>query len=161
MSTSAKRKTFKTFLNTGTVGTPAWKLLGDGVGTAKVAYNGQLTDETFIHEDNATVDLDSLKANMPVKQQAKVGDNVFDYVDNLRITRATGSAARSEVVNVWLYKTPSGGAYPAERQTVTIVPDDFGGDGGKVAEMNYTIHYVGDPVLGTFNPTTLTFTPNP
>jgi hypothetical protein len=56
-------------------------------------------------------------------------------------------------VNVWLYKTPALGYYLAEKQAVSVQVDDFGGDGGAAAKLNYTLNFIGDPTPGTFNPT--------
>lgn len=158
MGTTVKRSQFKTFLNTGTPGTPVWSLIGDGVTAGAIQYNPQTTEEVYIHQDSGSVLIESYKPNLPVEGTAIKGDAAFDFVDNLRKNRAVLSAAASEVVNVWLYETPTGGAYPAERQAVSIQIDDFGGDGGKAAKINYTINFLGDPVKGTFNPTTSTFT---
>ena len=67
--------------------------------------------------------------------------------------------AETTIVNVWLYETAvSPGVYPAEQQAVSIQIDDFGGDGGQAAKVNYTINYIGDPVVGTFTVATSTFT---
>jgi hypothetical protein len=59
-----------------------------------------------------------------------------------------------------MYETPAIGEYPAEKQAVSVQIEDFGGDGGASVKINYTINFIGDPVPGTFNPTTLIFTPD-
>lgn len=153
-----KRSEIKSFLNTGTVAVPVWSLLGDGIVSAAINYNPQTSDETYIHEDSGTVEVESYKPNMPIEATAVNTNAAFEFIDNLRKTRAVLDAAHSEIVNVWLYETPTSGAYPAERQTVSIQIDDFGGDGGQAAKINFTINYLGNPVAGTFNPTTLAFT---
>jgi hypothetical protein len=56
-----------------------------------------------------------------------------------------------------MYETPTTGAYPAEKQNVSIQMEDFGGEGGEAAKINFTINFQGDPILGTFNPTTKAF----
>lgn len=153
-----KRSEFKTFLNTGTLAAPVWSLIGDGVTTAAIQYNPQTSEETYIHEDSGSTIVEAYKPNMPIEASAINGDAVFEYIDNLRKTRAVLSAAETEIVNVWLYETPTTGTYPAEKQAVSIQIDEFGGDGGVAAKINYTINFLGDPVAGTFNPTTLAFT---
>jgi hypothetical protein len=95
---------------------------------------------------------------MPIEATAKSGDDVFDFVDGLRIARAVLDAAETTIVNVWLYETPTGTAYPAEQQAVSIQIDDFGGDGGVAAKINYTINFIGDPVAGSFDTADNTFT---
>jgi hypothetical protein len=160
-STNVKRSLIKTFLNIGTTATPIWTLIGDGIATASIKYSPQILDETYIHQDSATIDVESYKPTLPVKASVKVGDPAFNFVDNIRMHRYVLSDARAEIVNVWLYTSPTLNQYQAERQSVSIQIDDFGGDGGKEAVINYTINFIGDPILGTFNPLTLAFTPVP
>jgi len=158
MGTKVKRSQFRTFLNTGTPSEPVWSLIGDGVTSAAIQYNPQTSEEIYIHEDSGSTIVEAYKPNMPIEAAAINGDAVFEYIDALRKARAVLSAAETEIVNVWLYETPTSGAYPAEKQAVSIQIDDFGGEGGVAAKINFTINYKGDPVLGTFNPTTLAFT---
>lgn len=161
-STTVKRSLIATFLNTGSVGSPTWSIVGDGVTTAKIGYSPQTLSENYINADSGTTEVESYKPTLPIKATAKAGDAVFDWVDNnIRIPRAVLSTARSEVVNVWLYKTPVSSQYAAERQTCSVAVEDFGGDGGKAAELSYTINFIGDPVRGAFNPGTATWTPGP
>lgn len=153
-----KRSQIMTFIDTTPASTATWSLLGQGVVSGKIAYNPKTTEETYIDADNASTSIDSYAPTMPVEQTAIAGNDVYDFVDGLRQARATGTDAETEIVNVWAYETAVSGAYPAEKQGVSIQFDDFGGDGGTSAKFNYTINYVGDPILGTFNPTTKTFT---
>lgn len=152
-----KRSEFRTFLNTGTLVTPVWSLIGEGVTSAVINYNPQTTEEVYIHEDSGSVVIEAYKPQMPIEATAINGNADFEFIDALRKARAVLSAAETEIINVWMYETPTTGAYPAEKQSVSIQIDDFGGDGGTAAKINYTINYLGDPVAGTFNPTTLTW----
>lgn len=157
MGTKVKRSQFRTFLNTGTLVTPVWSLIGDGVVTGTINYNPQTTEEVYIHQDSGSTSVEAYKPVMPIEATAINGNADFEFIDNLRKTRAVLTAAETEIVNVWMYETPTEGAYPAERQAVSIQIDDFGGDGGVATKINYTINFKGDAVLGTFNPTTLAF----
>ena len=152
-----KRSEFKTFIDTTPATTPTWSLLAQGISSGTINYNPKTSEETFIDADSATVTLDSYAPNMPVEAIAINGDAAFEYIDGLRKNRAVLSDAETEIVNVWLYETATGGAYPAEKQAVSIQIDTFGGDGGTPAKINFTINYLGDAVKGTFNPGTLAF----
>jgi len=156
-----KRSQFKSFLNTGTLVSPTWSLIGDGVTTAVINYNPQTVEETYIINDTASISVDSYAPNFPVEMTAISGDAVFAYVDTLRKGRSTLATAETEIVNVWMYRTPALGYYLAEKQAVSIHVDDFGGDGGAATKLNYTVNFVGDPVKGYFNPATLDFVPAP
>jgi hypothetical protein len=158
MAEEIKRNEFKTFMNTTPTGTATFNLIGDGVTTGTVNMNPSTTEETYIHQTNASISVDRYAPTYPVEGKAKKGDAVFDFIDGLRKSRATLTDAETDIVNVWLYETATAGAYPAEKQHVSIQVDSWGGDGGQATRINYTINYIGDPVLGTFNPTTKTFT---
>lgn len=153
-----KRSKFAAFLNTGTSSTETWSLIGDGVTSMAISYNPQTSDETYIHQDSGTTDVESYKPTSSVPMTAIAGDPVFDFVDNLRKTRAVMEDARTEICLVNLYETETAGAYPAEKNVCSIQIDDFGGDGGGSAVINFTINFVGDAVKGTFSPTTKKFT---
>lgn len=156
-----KRLQFKTFLNTGTSVSPVWSLIGDGVTSAKISYNPKTSELIYIHQATGTTEIESYRPTLPIEAVARQGDLAFNFIDNLRVGRAVFDSAYAEIVNVWLYETPAGSVYPAERQSVSIQVEDFGGDGGTAVRINYTINYIGDPIVGTFNPTTLAFTANP
>jgi len=156
-----KRSLVKSFLNTGTIGSPTWSLIGVGVVTGKINMNPKTTEETYIHEDSATIMVESYAPTFPVEMTADDGAAVFDYVDAIRKNRSVLGDVETEIVNVWLYYSPSLNFYLAEKQAVSLQVDDFGGDGGAAAKVNFTINYQGDPIKGYFNPLTLSFVPAP
>jgi len=135
-----------------------YKLLGDGVVTGKLSYNPKVLEETYISEDAANISVESYAPTMPVEQTAIGGDDVFDFIDALRVSRAVLSDAETTIVNVWMYEDGGPTAYPAEQQKVSIQIDDFGGEGGSAIKINYTINFIDDPIPGTFNASTSTFT---
>lgn len=158
--TTVKRSQFAAFLNVSSGTTPQYALIGEGVTTATINYNPQIREETYIHQDNASKDVERYAPEFPLEQTCKVGDGVFDFVDGLRKARAVENAAKTDVVLVYLYKTSTGDAYPAERQPVSVAIESFGGDGGTANKINYSLNFVGDPTPGTFDPKTKTFTAN-
>ncbi len=159
-SSTVKRSAFVTFLDTNPSGAASYKEIGDGITAATINYNPQTLEETYINQDSGSTEVQSYKPNMPIEATAKKGDNVFDFIDGLRKARAVLDAAKTSIVNVWKYETPTGDAYPAEKQDVSIQIDSFGGDGGGSTKINYTINFVGTPVVGTFDVVLKTFTPS-
>ena len=157
--TKVKRSKLAIFLDTsGGEETAEWALIGNGVTEQTIAYNPTTSDEVYIHQDSGTTDVESYKPNIPTPMTAIKGDPVFDYVDGLRKARAVGADARTKICIVYLYDTETTGAYPAEQNDCSIQIDDFGGAGGESATINFTINLIGDAVVGTFNPTTKSFT---
>jgi hypothetical protein len=149
---------FKTFVNTGTTGTPIWVLINGGVKSGKISANSKTTKETYIHEDTASFSIDSYAPKMPIEAKPTNAETLFEYLDTKFNARATLSTAETEIVNVYLFKGVADGEYLAEKQSVSIQYDKRGGTGGKPFQFNYTINYLGDPVRGTFDPTGPTFT---
>ena len=158
MSEKIKRSKVAIFLNTSTSASPEWSLMGPGITEQTINYNPQTSDETYVHEDSGNTNIESYKPTIPTPQTAMKGDEVFDYVDGMRKSRAVLADAETEVCIVYLYETATSGAYEAEKCACSIQIDDFGGAGGESAKINYTVNLNGDPVIGTFNPSTKTFT---
>ncbi len=152
-----KRSQVMTFLNTTPSSTATYSLLGSGVVSGAIAYNPNVTEETYIHQDSATITVEGYAPKFPVESSAVAGDPVFEFIDGLRVARAILDAAQTDIVNVWAYES-GGPSYPAEKQAVAIQIDEFGGEGGVSTKINYTINFIGDPIPGTFNTTTKAFT---
>ena len=157
MTTKIKRSEVQTFIDT-VPSTEVYELIGDGVKTGVINYNPKTSEETYVHEDSATIAVEGYAPTLPVEATAKSGDPAFEYLDGLRIARAILDAAETTIVNVWMYEAGGPTAYPAEQQAVSIQIDSFGGEGGESAKLNYTINYIGDPVPGTYNASTDAFT---
>lgn len=153
-----KRSLLATFLNTGTAETPVWSLIGDGVTEQTISYNPQTSDETYINQDSGETDVESYKPTISNPMTAIKGDDVFEFVDEIRINRKVLGECKTDILIVYLYKDAESGAYPAERNACGVQIDDFGGAGGESAKLNFTINLLGDATLGTFNPATKTFT---
>lgn len=155
-----KRSKVAIFLNTGTSTTPVYSLIGEGVTEQTINYNPQTSEETYINQDSGTTSIESYKPTIPTPMTALSGDAVFDFVDNIRVSRAVLSDAEADLVIVYLYKSATAGKYPAEKNACSIQIDDFGGPGGESAKINFTLNLIGDAVQGTFDPTAKTFTAN-
>ena len=156
-----KRSQVKTFLNTGSIGAPTWSLVGTGVTSGTINYNPKTLEETYISEDSASISVESYAPTMPVEMTVNNGNAAFEWLDSKRIARSVLADCETEVVNVWLYETPAGGYYHAEKQAVSVQFDDFGGDGGAAVKLNFTLNYIGEPTKGIFDPTNLAFEANP
>jgi hypothetical protein len=149
---------FKSYLNTTSTTGAVYSLIGVGVTDATVNMNPEVTTEQYIHEAAATSFVDRYAPTFPVEMTANNGDAVFEFVDNLRRTQATLDDAETDIVQVYYYETSTTGGYPADKFTVSISVDTFGGPGGNASKLAYTINYQGDPTAGAFLPSTLAFT---
>lgn len=158
----AKRSSISHYLNTGTSSSPTWSRLGHAVSTGEIQYNPETEETADITMDVKVTEVVGYKRSLPIEGVVYPGDPVFDFIDNIRINMGVLDDAKSELINVWAYKTPSGtpSVWPAEKVPVNIAVESIGGEGGTTAKIKYTIYDAGDPVLGTFEPTGKTFTAN-
>lgn len=170
MPERVKRSQFAEFLNTTpSAQSESWARIGKGVTNGSIAYNPTVTDEHYIHEDSGTKEVDSYAPVLSHEQIAYKGDSVFDYVDGLRQARAVGADAETELLMVYVYDFTTSGTgndtvktYKAEKQSVSISINEFGGDAGNANQITYDINFKGEPTLGTVTITsgTPTFTAN-
>lgn len=145
-----KRSEFATFLNTTPSSeTPTWVRFGKGVTGQSIAYNPAVNSTQYIDEDNATSSVDAYAPVINTPQEAYKNDQVFEYVDNLRKTRAIGDDAVTDILLVYVYDKQADAKYTAEKQSVSISITDFGGDAGNPLSITYDIGFVGNPTLGT------------
>lgn len=153
------RFNFVSYLDTETTTTgPTYSLIGVGVTDATVNMNPETTTETYIHQSGGTTFVERYAPTFPVEMTANNGDAVFEFVDNLRRTQATLEDAETTLVQVYKYETSTTGGYPADRFTVSIQVDSYGGPGGQANKLAYTINYQGDRTAGAFVPSTAVFT---
>lgn len=152
-----KRVKFAHFLNTGVSATPTWSRINKGVTELTISYNPEVTTEKYIGDDNSSNSIDSYAPNSSISQTAFSDDPIFEFIDNIRKTRATGEDCRTQLLNVNIYEESSG-EYYAEKQDVLVQIDSIGGEGNVGIE--YTLLYDGDPVQGTatISNGTVTFT---
>jgi hypothetical protein len=136
------------FLDIGTVGSPNWAPLGKGVSQLPLAYNPQVTTETYVTEDNATSSIDSYQVNtgLSITLWDAVSAPAHAYIENLRKTRAVGSNAECQVLEVDI----SGSSpYPATLNNAVLAIDNFNLEGGKPQQLGTTLYFNGDPTQGT------------
>lgn len=157
-----KRSQFATFINTTPNGeTATYVRMGKGITSQSISYNPNTTTETYIDEDNATNSIDSYAPSVDGTQTCYSGEPVFEYIDGLRKSRATGADLETDVVFVYIYDasgdTPT---YAAEKNNCVIQLGDFGGEGGGNLQITYNVALNGDPIVGTatISNGTMTFT---
>ena len=152
-----KRSLIQTFIDV-VPDTEDYELLGEGVVAGKINYNPKTLEEIYISEDTANISVESYAPTMPIEMTCVAGDAVFEFIDTLRKSQAVLGDAETTIVNVWMYEDGGPSAYPAEQRRVSIAVDDFGGPGGEASKLNFTLNFIDDPVTGTFDASTSSFT---
>lgn len=154
-----KRSAFLLFINTTPKETATYALTGEGVTELSVSYNPQTTTEQYIHQDTATTEITGYQPNAPVTAQVVKGDPAFEFANSMRRKLPVLSDAYTDVIMVDVFDTPVDGAYPAQKQPVSIQVDSYGGPATDPLSIGYTINWRGDGEQGYFDPATKTFTP--
>lgn len=140
--------------------TPDWYRLGDDLEDFSVDLNPDtevvkniLGTSTFHHNGyEPSADAEPF--------YAQVGDKLFDKLQNIIDTLATGDACKTTALEVHLWKSgtsESATVYEATTQTCYVVPTSHGGDTSGV-QIPFSVNYVGEKTTGAFNATTKTFT---
>ena len=64
--------------------TPSWKIIGVGITDKSTDYNAEKTEEKWIIERTKRTAIDSYGPSSGVEQTAYKGDEVFEFIDNIR-----------------------------------------------------------------------------
>ena len=141
-----------------------WKRIGLNVTDMSVDYGAQTETEQDIVSNSAATDVTGYQPTSAVSQQCTKGDEIFEFITNLRRNRAILGDCQTWMLNVDLWDSSGTPTlkYVAEVQKVSIQVDTYGGAGGETPVQEYTINFIGDPIQGTVALTDVvpTFTQN-
>lgn len=144
------RDMLRHYFNIGTLASPKWVLLGDGITALTEEFNPESDTKQYIHQKNGTTNLKSYTPSISVEREY-ISDDLQEWMDGKIKTLPTGSQAVSEYVRINLLDTPtSTGAYPAVKRKCTYQFDSVGGDAGSELVSAMTLGGVGDGEQGTF-----------
>lgn len=142
--------------------TENWGLVGNGMTSGSYTYEASESNETYIVNDNATTIIDSYAVSLDGEMKCIFGDAVYDYINSLRYTLATGTDAESDVLLIDKYDKDTDGAFKAQKFKCSISISSYGGDGGATPTIGFKINVNGDPINGKVTMTSgvPTFTKN-
>lgn len=129
--------------------TPSFALIGVGITDKATDYNTEKTEEKWIIHRNKNVSIDSYGLTSGVEQTCYKGDEVFEFIDDIRYRLKTGSEAETTLLEVDKYSVTDETTTPKYRARLWNVAIEITSHGGETAKINYTINYVGDPSFGT------------
>lgn len=156
----ANREEFLSYLNTGNSTTPAYKLLGEGFTEITESLNPKTKEKQYVHQKNASNDVTGYAPEMSFTAEVIKDDPSCTYIAAIGRERKTGGKCVTDIVNVlsWLPGKKSGEML-AFKQTTAIKVDNAGsGPSGESLALTGSFMYKGDPIQGSFNTSTLTFT---
>lgn len=130
-----------TWLDTTPDSLATWALLGVGVTDYGIAMNPQVDTEKWIIEKNARTDHSSNQKQGDVTQKMYKNDPCYEFakagMDKLNY--------KTHILDVF-GTDKNGSSYAAKKSDGILVVTNFGGEN---AEIEYELHYDGDPIEGT------------
>lgn len=144
------REEWVEFLNTTPEGsTASWAIIGVGITDKSTDYNVEKTEEKWIIHTNKHVTIDSYGLTSGVEQTCYKGDEVFEFIDNIRYRLKTGTKAETTLLEIDKYSVTDENTTPKYRARLWTVAIEISSHGGDTAKISYTINYTGDPTFGT------------
>ncbi len=148
---SEMREVLRHYFNIGTLASPKWVLLGDGITSLTEEFNPETDTKQYINQSNGTTSLKSYTPSIPIEREY-ISDELQRWIDEKVKILPTGSKAISEYVRINLLDTPVDGAYPAVKRKCTYQFDSIGGDAGSPLVNSMTLGGAGDASI-LFYPT--------
>lgn len=137
----------------------AYALFDAGVMTLDDALNPATVTEQYIMDVASTTTLDAYQPSFAFTMRVDKDDAVATYIRDLAKSLAVGAAAETDIVRFDAWEIEVDGTVPAKQFHVAVAVDyTDNGEGGSKVEMAGTLFVQGDPIDGTFDVDTKTFT---
>lgn len=147
------------YLNTGTLLSPTWSLIGEGFETLDDELNPEVDEVTYISDASATKTITAYAPEWNFDATVIKDDTVVTYLRNIGAELSTGADAETEVVMFDLWNVAIDGTVDAKKFSVAVQIDSIAsGAGGEKLQMSGALLSKGDPVDGSFDTDTLVFT---
>lgn len=156
-----ERKMMAHYVDGSLTATPAYYRLGQDLEEFNVDMNPEFESVKNILGASST----QMKGYDPQSSvspyYATEGDGLFEKLQKIIDTRATGTDTSTTAVEVhlWAETTENSGIYEAYKEDATFVINSYGGDTAGY-QIEFDIKYNGNRTKGTFNLSTKTFTPD-
>lgn len=154
---SETREILRHYFNIGTLETPKWIMLGDGITSLTEEFNPENETKHYIHQKNGTTNVKSYTPSISVEREY-ISDELQAWIDEKIKVLPTGSSAVSEYVRVNIMEKGTDGVYPAVKRGCSYQFDSVGGDAGSELVNSMTLGGRGDGIQGTFDVKNLAWT---
>ena len=155
-----QRHEFADYLNCGDSTTPDWQLMGTGFTSLNESPNAQTNTKKYVNEKSSTTSITQYQTEFPYNADLIASEVAIITLYNIARDHKTGSDAVLEYIRVELWDPATEGStseFKARKFSVANSVSDI--DGEDDIQISGTLHAQGDPVDGTFNVSTKTFTP--
>lgn len=156
----AQRHEFADYYNIGTEDEPEFMLMGVGFTTLDESPNAQTDGKIYIHEKSQTTRVKSYQTTFPFNADMIESEEIITDIYDIATRHGTGAKAEREYVRVELWRSADNQAdvFTARKFNVSVQVGGISGAGGEAVALSGNLNALGDPVEGTFDITTKTFT---
>lgn len=135
----------------------AFELLGTGFTELNESPSAQTTSKRYINQSSASQSITGYEWSSSFNADQIVSEKAIEHIREIGEMQLTGSDAESEYIIVDLDKPAQTAGYRARKIKVAIAVDSFEDNDGDLG-MSGSFLGISDPIEGTFDTTTKTFT---
>lgn len=134
-------------------------LMGTGFTTLDESPGANIEKTTYINESSGSSTITKYETKFSFNADMIADERAVMALYKVGRDHLVGENAEFNYVRVDLYEaTSEDGTYKARKFKVAAEISDYKGDGGEKIKVSGTLNAVGDPVQGTFDVSTKTFT---
>lgn len=152
------RKYLAHFINAAKSGAAVYERLGKDLEEYVAEFNAEVEKKKNILGETSVMLSSYEKQGSVEPWYAESGSALFTRLQGIIDNDYVLDDVASDVVEVKLWETPKGTAYPAVKETVCIEVTSYGGDSTGY-QIPFNVHYTGIKTTGTFDIANKTFTP--
>lgn len=156
---TVQRNMIADYLNIGDNDKPEFVLMGSGFTSLDESPGAQTETKVYINDKSASTTIKSYETQFSFESELIADEKAIMALYKVGRDHLTGSEAEFDYVRVDLYESPIEKGYPARKFKVAAEISDCNGEGGETVVVSGNLNAVGDPVNGTFDISTKTFTP--
>lgn len=153
-----KRHEFADYLNIQTSETPSWFLMGTGFKTLDENPGAQTSKKKYVNEKSSSSSITSYETKFPFESDLIVQQEPVLALYKVGRDHLTGSDAEFEYVRVELWDKVENKENEFAARLFRVSAEISSISGEDEIAVSGNLNAVGDPVDGTFNPTTKVFT---
>lgn len=153
-----KRHQYADYLNISTEeSTPNWVLMGTGFTTLDEQPGAQSESVKYVNEKTSSSEVVSYETVFPFEADQIMDEDAIKEIYTIGRNHLIGADAQREYCRVELWDKATGtNTFKARKFTVSVEVSETSGE--NKMNMSGNLNAVGDPVDGTFNTSTKTFT---
>lgn len=157
-----RRHQYADYLNVGTAEAVNWVLMGTGFTTLDEEPGAQTESVKYVNEVSSSSSIVSYETTFPFEAEQIATEEAITSIYEVGRNHYVGADAEFEYCRVELWN-PTGAAedaghsFEARKFMVAVEVSDFTGENKMTISGN--LNAIGDPILGVFDTTALTFTP--